>query len=408
MKAYCTTADNEKTKTALHDNYVKYVQPVLMSLYDLTERHQVDTLNSYFGKDVINDLNNNNFALSCFQGHGSPEGVQVNFTKNNRVIAILSLEGKVCHTLGETGNGINNWTNYNYPQISYSISCTLMPYDIYTEDNGYSYTEDNVPCNFGRSFTTHGLYGGPAFIGDTRPVYVVAGPQLQRDFFYCLKNFSNNISVAENYSKSNSLYRNIKLAHNILGCPDINIWTAIPAQLLNAEIVRRDNSVTCTTSILDTCYIGIVSLNGTINRIQVSTSNITLENISPNSSCVIYGKNIIPKFLPMALQNETVTQDNYIYTSSLAMGASIDTNRTSGNIIFDNCNLQFHVSGDVLIDAGFIARNSANIYIVSDGKVTIKGGSVANGASLHITSPSIEILRNFDVDSTSNISFNYK
>lgn len=95
-------------------------------------------------------------------GHGAPSYIIVSNNaqiNSNRVITAFQNVNSG-NFIQESGHGLDCLTNHDYPAIAYSISCTSTPFDIYG-----SY---DIPYNIGSSFTVAGLYGGPAFLGNTR------------------------------------------------------------------------------------------------------------------------------------------------------------------------------------------------------------------------------------------------
>ena len=133
----------------------------------------------------------------------------------------------------ESANGLDNLTNKDYPMFAYSIACSITPFDIY---KNYS----DLP-NIGQSFTLGKDYGGPVLVGNTRYGWVGSSASMQMKFNEGLI-VDPMVGYAQNYAKMN--YHNHFLRHssNIIGCPNIRIWTDIP-DLFSATFQIRIDAV---------------------------------------------------------------------------------------------------------------------------------------------------------------------
>ena len=131
------------------------------------------------GAEVIREMNNR-YGFFSWHGHGAPAGITVRSRGTNEwdYYAIVPFDGvldkdSVHYSMNvEVGHGLDNLTNQDYPAIAYSISCDVTPFDI---DKQY-----NVTYNIGSSFTVAGLYGGPAFLGNTRSGWIGPSVRLEK------------------------------------------------------------------------------------------------------------------------------------------------------------------------------------------------------------------------------------
>lgn len=129
----------------------------------------------------------------------------------------------------DDGNGhLNNLNNGNKLGIIYSISCDQTALDVETEpDLG------TPPC-MGKNFLISKDKGTVAFLGYSRWGWVSTSYKLASEFMKNLfkPEYEYHIGVAEAYSKTAySVYRDLNYGHNLLGDPEIQIWTDIPCSL---------------------------------------------------------------------------------------------------------------------------------------------------------------------------------
>ena len=147
------------------------------------------------GAEVIREMNNR-YGFFSWHGHGAPAGITVRSRGTNEwdYYAIVPFDGvldkdSVHYSMNvEVGHGLDNLTNQDYPAIAYSISCDVTPFDIYKQYN--------VTYNIGSSFTVAGLYGGPAFLGNTRSGWIGPSVRLEKLFVEQIKSNSYQLGVA--------------------------------------------------------------------------------------------------------------------------------------------------------------------------------------------------------------------
>ena len=146
----------------------------------LTFEMQEDTSGIRFpsGVDIVNEINNTKYGYMSFHNHGYPSGLLTYGHRSDSTCNddppfrfLWAIDTVRTTNTGQSylddlpsGNGLNNLTNKLSPSVSYSIGCTTMPFDTLTHF-------ENLPFNFGESFTLGKDYGGPAFLGNTREGY---------------------------------------------------------------------------------------------------------------------------------------------------------------------------------------------------------------------------------------------
>lgn len=316
------------------------------------------------GKNVIDSININKYSFICSLNHGSPYGINVyghdcpaNVIRHN-IWAIDSVRDRPD---SEIGNGLNNLHNKYYPMIYYAICCESMPFG------------DNEITSFGESFTTGKDYGGPIYIGNTVKAYNGSGFELMRLFLSNLPNAEYKIGSAYSISKIGNdgkfMGRNIAdgLAQNLLGDPTIELWTDIPELYSNVTVTRYDNSITLSGIDADSTItiVAIKSLSQAEPKtMMTSDSTVTINQISPNSTIMLYKHNHIPYILPLVLQNVELDESQYVFASDVVAGYSVDSVRTYGNVTVNSgTEFEIEATGTVTLQGGFSVEQGATFAV---------------------------------------------
>lgn len=317
-----------------------------------------------YGNDVIAEMNRH-YGYVSWAGHGHPNGICVksNGDMKNSVYCIGSVQGTVPNCIPESANGLNNLTNKDYPMFAYSISCTITPFDTYLY-----YT---LLPNMGQSFTLGKDYGGPVLVGNTRNGWGKVSRDLQMIFNEYIINDSM-VGIAQNYAKLQLHYQHSKnyLCHssNIIGCPNIRVWTDIP-QLFSAILSYNNNNyiITANNSIQN-AEIGIRDLTqtnetaGTLN-FNPSDGVKTLTNVE-NCLITLLGKKCLPQILPLTFQNTTLQGTHYAIVKDVACGKDV-RGGTLGDVIFDgNSDYTFETKGTFRLTKGVRVNLGAQLKVI--------------------------------------------
>lgn len=317
---------------------------------------------------VIDTINTVKYGFWSTFNHGSPSCIitygmvwPVAYGHPRRIWAIDSVHiTNSNYGAHSTDSGLNRMDNKDQPMISYSISCTTMPFDV------YSSTYIDLPMNFGESFTTGKNFGGPAYLGNTRDGYIIPSSVLAGIFGRQLHDGYFKIGEAEALSKAHfkSLDANfnyyIPITHNLLGDPVLEMWSDTPQLYSSINITRTDNSVAITGIDSDSTIVAYYSNDGSIGTDTISTTSAILSGISPNSTIMLYKHNHIPYIAPLKLQNITFGNNQYVIASDVSAGYGIDNNRTSGNVIVPaGIDYEIESSGKVELQDGFKVEKGA-------------------------------------------------
>jgi hypothetical protein len=241
-----------------------------------------------------------------------------------------------------------------------------MPYD--TIPN-----YESVKMNLGKSFTVGGNYGGVAFLGNTREGYVGSSSRLEEYFIQQLIKGHYKVGQAEAFSKVdyNDGFQNhynrgyLSYVHNLLGDPELEIWTDIPQQFSNIVVTRSNNSITVSGLDTNSTIVAIYNNDGEVRQITTNSmdTNITY-NANPNSTIMLYKHNYIPYIAPLVLQKVSMNHSQYVIASDVVAGNSVDSNRTPGDVTIKNgVEYEIEASGTVTLQGGFSVEKGATFAV---------------------------------------------
>lgn len=211
---------------------------------------------------------------------------------------------------------------------------------------------------------------------------------------------------------NSSAYKD-KLTLNLIGCPELEMWTDIPFEYnaKNITVIRKDNSVTVGGSELQGSRIALTSGQyGIPGFLECSETKITSPNTDPNTVITVYKHNAIPYVLPVIWQNGKAQSKQYYFTNDVTIGRNVDSSgRTKGDYVFTkDADVTIESNGDISINVGFRMESGATLTIKTTRCVTISGGEMESGATLSITAPLISIQKGFSVEKGAILNLNYK
>lgn len=313
-----------------------------------------------YGNDIIAEMNER-YGYVSWGGHGNPTSITVKSDScaKDPMYAITSVQGSIPYVVYESANGLDNLTNREYPMFAYSTSCMITPFDIY---NQY-----NVFPNIGQSFTLGKDYGGPVLVGNTRYGWVGISSIMQAKFNEGMM-IDPMVGYAQNYAKTN--YHDHYLAHssNIIGCPNIRIWTDLP-QIFSATLSYNSNNyiISASNSITD-AEIGVRDMtqaNEVIDNISFNPSqgSKTLTNVE-NSLITLTGKNCLPQIMPLTIQNATLHGTHYAVVKDVTCGKDVRSG-TQGNVTFDqDSDYTFETKGAFTLTKDVEIKMGAQLKVV--------------------------------------------
>jgi len=305
---------------------------------------------------------NKHYGLYCVFNHGGPcnfgTATYGNWSSfngcpsgicpcNYAIYANKSYTGGSNYT--ETANGFEDLTNYNFPTIIYSASCQNMPFDNSGRTVGFR--------TLGEAFTVMYKGGGPAYMGNTRDGYVGKSQDLETAFFNSIKSFPQ-LGISEGNSKVGFYDHFTCLTHNLIGCPEMSMWTATPSSFNGVSITESGTNVTVNSGGVVADKICITSaLNDGYFQVQTNQQSCTFTNVSKPYFVTITKTNYIPSLNSLQavyIQNKNISSTTYLNCQTASLGYNVDVLQTPGNVVIQNgANIVLDATGDILLDKGF-------------------------------------------------------
>jgi len=363
-----------------HSEYETYWQPYInwmttKTIFDENESPYTDNIPSFpKGSDVINEFNNH-YGLASFMAHGNPNAIAVAtkgfcVSENRSMHYVTSQDNYIdSGMIPEDGNGFDNMTNYCYPTIFYSISCTTMPFDNYSLSTGTR--------NMGDVYTCVSKGGGPIYLGNTRRGTCGISSMIARNFFMTAnQNMTFNIgkmkSIATSPVMPNIMYQNsiwdiyTIYSLNLMGCPETELWTTEPSHFDNVNIQENSNSLFVNAGIDSVTICVMNALNDTI-KVANDVSSYTFEGISKPYNVTITKHNYFPYIYnpnEIYIQNVQWNTDRVITANNFFIGSQVTNDNPFGSVnINAPANIILKPVYDVIIQSDFEVSRCASLEI---------------------------------------------
>lgn len=345
-----------------NNNQARKAGKQLISIFPDTTIFEEWNSNYPTGADFINLVNSQPYGYINLHTHASPGGFMINafpIDHNNdnwghpyRPYGVLALSQYLGYDGNDIGNKLDLLSNNRYPSVIYSLSCTSMPYD-YPNHDYQSY-------NVGSALTLLRDIGCVAYLGNTRVGHLGSSFSIETRFQEAILNGHYKLGKAEALSKIPTSSRHCRLAHNLMGDPELEIWTDEPQHYSSLSVNRENNSI-CVTG-LDAgnkTYVGIS--DGLVQRLDSTEKTfITIANLNPNSTVMVYQHNHLPFIAPLYLQNERIERSQYVIANDVYAGKQVDDNRTAGDLtIASGSEYEIETKGQVVLAPGFTVEKGA-------------------------------------------------
>ncbi|MBR7011267.1 MAG: hypothetical protein IKI10_00035 [Muribaculaceae bacterium] len=93
---------------------------------------------------------------------------------------------------------------------------------------------------------------------------------------------------------------------------------------------------------------------------STSSGTVNLNNVSPNSTIMLYKHNAIPYIAPLVLQNTSLENSQYVFATDVTAGRCVDAGRTNGNVtVAEGTEYEIEASGKVILAGGFKVERGA-------------------------------------------------
>ena len=343
---------------------------------------QIDTLLSEFpsgysvnptfpyGHDVINAMNEQTYGFASWYGHGHPNAISTLTSGNNHdphygifsVEVPVNGEDSIPYMQRAEGNGLNMVSNKEFPMVAYTVACLTAPLDVYD----YKYAQ--YP-NMGQSFTNGKGYGGPIYIGYSRNGYSPFSYRLQKRIVSYLKEYPVGEAIRRGKAdvcSSGGLYHYLGHSLNLIGCPNIRIWTDTPYMFDLSPIYIGDNIQLNGNLIAYKTSVGVRDVtSANDSTYTIITPSTPIVNIidGANSLLTVTGKNCLPQILPLKLQNTSIHGKHYVLVKEMYSGSNVRSG-SNGNVVFESdADYEIEYSGSVTLAAGTEIKMGASVNI---------------------------------------------
>lgn len=361
------------------------------------------------GNQIVNQIRTTGYGLVSLRGEGNYNGITVNGHIENSPYGVVALSGNNNVFHSETANSIADMKNPSTPFLLYSIA-----------DKTVSFNSSQT--NFAREFTTHKNYGGISYIGNSWYSQTIFSDYpnerynyhstYEDGFYAALRNYSGNLNTLGYAFRFNTIYHwtmsdlYTRLTTCLIGAPTITLWDSEPSKILGANVIRSNNGISFNS----------VSHNGNSvtprayyydNNGNMGSFTQSITGISPNSPILITSYNMVPWIAPLPVQNETISNSQYIFASTFSIGKNVDPNRTQGSVVITaGVEYEVEASGNVLISDGTIIRSGGTLRISTPGTVTISGGLICAGGNIEIKAGELIVTSPFEVEHGGTVFIN--
>ena len=336
---------------------------------DTTTIHEIPDGNYPTGCDVLDSIGTNHYGFISMFNPGALSHIKVYGQDINgssyHIWALSEVKDDSDIVDLETNNGLDHMNNKHYPTIAYCPINNTMSYDYYPD------------INLGESFTTGPDYGGPVYMGMTADSDINGEGNLAIFSFDMFSEALGSAMTVDGQSLGQAFveaksdiqswfvdWRKMVSCLNYLGDPGVEMWTDLPQHYTNISVTRTDNGISISGVPVNSTVISYHSNDGAIGKCSATTSTVTLNNVSPNSTVMLYKHNYIPYIAPLVLQNTTLDKSQYVIASDVIAGKSVDNNRTNGQVtITGNIDYEIEHTGEVRLCGGFMVNQGARFTV---------------------------------------------
>ncbi|MDE5793759.1 MAG: hypothetical protein K2I08_03465, partial [Muribaculaceae bacterium] len=375
----------------------------------LDSKMESDTAESYpTGETIINKMNLTGY--NSLMGHGDPATIACSgrggkyneweFIKalNSYKYDIDSAKRQINLSKPCYNNGLDLLCNYDSPSVIYTMSCTTMPFDVYSE-SGHIF---DLPHTMASSFTVGGSFGGVAYIGNTRSGYWGTSPLLEVRFLQQLKN-QVKIGIAEALSKYNFMSDNEVLhTHNLIGDPEFELWKGKP---LEREVFVSWNDKEVAVDGEDVVGSTVVINNGE-GYFHSHTVKKSLGFVYSGGGKMEAVGVYKTGYLPMVKldcyddQLEDCTKKFAVRSSELGCHESKSVS------IGSDAEVDIRAVDSIETGSGLSIANDGELILRCDKEVSLNGSSVNNGGSLTVKGEKVILSNGFSVKAGGSLSIN--
>lgn len=367
------------------------------------------------GEFMLNKINS--CGYNSLMGHGEPStiacsgrrgiGSEWEYIKALNSYSYETGETQISKSPYLENSGLDKMSNFDKPSIIYTLACTTEPFDVYND--GFEFDLSHTMAS---SYTVGGLYGGVAYLGNTRSGYWSLSPVLERLFLKFIKK-NNKIGVAEalskySYSPSGISAYYVLHGHNLIGDPEFELWRSCPREL-DVSLSYSNNGFSVRGEDLNGCKIIQTDGNGNASVCEITDSKSITHIDSDNNigSIGIFKSGYLPiVVLDCINQNlEDCDKEFIVRTASFGMNLS-DKNKSVE--IGANAKLSIKAIDGVYLGSCLKIKSNGILDINSNKIVNIIGSAVSEGGNLIVSGEKVTIGNCFHVEKGARFSVNKK
>jgi len=296
------------------------------------------------GNDVIGKLNEHWGMVGWFN-HGKPQAIAMAtpganecFDQGKHKIVFKDSHDGGCEVPDNDGNGFDDLTNTNHPSVVYTISCETNPFDDFRHSSDLK--------NMGEAFTVMTQAGGPIYLGNTRYGWVGSSKDLFSKFIEAVINANiYHFGQAEAISKHNDNSHYLRLSHNLIGCPETELWTDVPSEFTGVTITESSGDVTVKTGGISDCNICVMTSDDGGSAYWDTVSNVsshTFSNVPKPYYVTVTKHNYLPYMEEVTCPN-AITGSGPVCTSGKTF--SLDLDMPDGSVTWSNSGNLSYISG---------------------------------------------------------------
>lgn len=366
------------------------------------------------GRDVIMAMKQ--VGLMSLQGHGMPTSIACGGPTGDKYVHrwryIKFMNDFPASTIGyggyntpeEPNSGLDLLDNIFKPSVLYSMSCNVMPFD--------QFARYDQPYNMGTSFTVAGLYGGVAFLGNTRTGWDYDNIHLESQFASEIKAYPH-IGKGYSFAKAKAdMGGYARAAHNLMGDPEFCMWFHKP-YVQSMDIKVQPFSIQATgASVAGSTIVLYDGVNPPVKFVPTSSSYYSPLPTSGFDngffSTSVWQPGTLP-YINMTAQNTVLNNatKNFIVNDAI-FGSSVNPAREEGEcVINQNAVLNITALKSISITEGFHMAANSQAEFRSLSAVEINGGIVEGSSTFNINGESVEIFGGFNVTQGAELKINH-
>lgn len=294
-------------------------------------------------------------------------------------------------------NSLDLLDNFDRPSVIYTVACTTMPFDTYiSEDLTF-----DIPHTVASSYTVGGLYGGVAYLGNTRSGWSDTSPVLERQFLDCMIEYPK-LGVAEAMSRFKYMGdRYIKNAHNLIGDPEFELWRSRPSSL-NVYFSWNQSNISVWGS--DAVGSNVVINNGEggirLYSVNASKSPITYLDGGKMEAVGVYKTG----FLPIAKLDCYYDDLQNCNKKFVVREALIGCPESSSVVIGQKANIDVRAVDCISAGSGLNILSGGKLNLRCDKQISLEGSEVATGGQISIQGEKVTLSKGFSVKAGGTLS----